>query len=333
MKVGILTAAYHDQALPEILPGLAEIGVEAIELGTGNYPGDDHCPLDEFLDNPTAQEALLTLIEQNGMTISALSQQGNPLHPRRAIAADAHTTWRKTVHLAEQLEVAVVNAFSGCPGDRDSSRHPNWVTCAWPLEYLELLEWQWSEKVVPYWASEALFAAKHGVRIGVEMHPGFVVYNPASLLRLRRAAGESLGANFDPSHLFWQGVDPVEAIALLAGEGAIFHVHAKDTELHTSTIRQKGVLDLEPLENTDARSWSFRTLGLGHDEETWREIIAALRAAGYDDVVSIEHEDERLETDDAVRRSVRLLKDVLSLLPSDAVPRPSEHSRPALVDR
>jgi sugar phosphate isomerase/epimerase len=332
MRVGILTAAYHDRTLPEILPDLADIGVEAIELGTGNYPGDDHCSLDELLDNRAAQEELLALVERNGMTISALSQQGNPLHPQHQIAAQAHSTWRKTVQLASQLQVSVVNAFSGCPGDSDSSQYPNWVTYAWPPEFLHMLEWQWNEKVVPYWRREARFAAQHGVRVAVEMHPGFVVYNPASLLRLRHAAGESLGANFDPSHLFWQGIDPPEAIALLAGDGAIFHVHAKDTELNKSMIKRNGVLDLQPLENVDSRSWSFRTLGLGHNEETWREIIAALRAAGYDYVVSIEHEDERLDTDDAIRKSVRLLKAV-SLQPSNGGPHmPEDESRPILID-
>lgn len=333
MRVGILTAAYGDRTLPEILPGLAEIGVEAIELGTGNYPGDDHCPLAELLDNRAAQDELLGLVERHGMTISALSQQGNPLHPRREIAAGAHETWLKTVQLADQLGVPVVNAFSGCPGDSDSSSHPNWVTCAWPREYLQVLEWQWNEKVAPYWMNETRFAARHGVKVAIEMHPGFVVYNPASLLRLRRAAGDGLGANFDPSHLFWQGIDPLEAIALLADEGAIFHVHAKDTELSQSTIRRKGVLDVEPLENAGSRSWWFRTLGLGHDEETWRQIIAALRTAGYDYVVSVEHEDELLDTDDAIRRSVRLLRAVLPPKAPDGTPRPSEgETRPSLVD-
>jgi sugar phosphate isomerase/epimerase len=312
LKVGLLTAPYGDRALAEVLVELAEIGVEAIELGTGNHPGDDHCPLDRLLDNRPAQEALLSLVEEHGMIISALSQHGNPLHPRREIAVAAHETWRKTVHLAAQLGVPVVNGFSGCPGDGDNATYPNWVTCAWPSEYLELLEWQWNERVVPYWQEEERFAATNGVKVAIEMHAGFVVYNPTGLIRLRHATGESLGANLDPSHLFWQAIDPVQAIALLAEEGAIFHVHAKDTRLSPETINRKGVLDLEPLANVERRSWSFCTLGLGHDKQAWGEIIGALRSAGYDYVVSIEHEDELLETEEAIRQSVRLLKGALS---------------------
>jgi sugar phosphate isomerase/epimerase len=318
VKVGLLTAPYGDRTLAEILPELAALGVESIELGTGNHPGDAHCPLDELLDNPRAQDRLLVLLEEHGMTISALSQHGNPLHPQRDLAAVAHDTWRKTVQLAAQLGIPIVNAFSGCPGDSDKARHPNWVTCAWPTEYLDLLEWQWREKVIPYWQGEERFAARHGVKVAIEMHAGFVVYNPTSLLRLRQATGDSLGANFDPSHLFWQAIDPLEAIAEIAHEGAIFHVHAKDTRINPAAIGRKGILDVEPLTNVERRSWSFCTLGLGHDEQTWSRIINALRSTGYDYVVSIEHEDERLETEEAIRHSVRLLKRVLAGEPAGA---------------
>jgi sugar phosphate isomerase/epimerase len=312
VRLGVLTAPFGARPLGEILPKLQAIGVRAVELGTGNHPGDDHCPLDKLLDNRSAQDELLSLVQEHGMSISALSQHGNPLHPRREVAAAAHETWRKTVELAAQLGVPVVNAFSGCPGDGDGSRYPNWVTCAWPPEYLELLEWQWREQVVPYWRREERFAAAHGTKLAIEMHAGFVVYNPESLLRLRHATGENLGANFDPSHLFWQGIDPIEAIESLAEEEAIFHVHAKDTKIDEANVRSKGILDLEPLAQVERRSWSFRSVGLGHGEEIWEAIIASLYAAGYDYVVSIEHEDALLETEDAITRSARLLDTIIS---------------------
>ncbi len=311
MKLGLFTAPYASRPLESFLPDIQALGVEAIEVGTGNYPGNDHCNPDRLLDNPPAQRALLDLVERHGMFISALSQQGNPLHPRREIAQGAHETWRKTVRLAEQLGVGVVNAFSGCPGDSPRATHPNWVTCAWPAEFIELLEWQWNEIVVPYWTDEAHIAAEHGVKVAIEMHPGFVVYNPTTLLELRHRVGEAVGVNFDPSHLFWQGIDPVEAIRVLADEGAIFHVHAKDTELNDSIIRVKGILDTEPLERVDRRSWSFRTLGLGHDEQTWQDIVTALVDAGYDYVLSVEHEDELIDTRQAIGRSIRLLRGVV----------------------
>jgi sugar phosphate isomerase/epimerase len=312
MKLGIFTVAFRDRPLAEVLPVLAARGIESVELGTGNYPGSEHCSPDELLDNPAAQAALLELVEANGMTISALSQQGNPLHPRRQVATAAHETWRKTVKLAAQLGVHVVNAFSGCPGDGGDSLYPNWVTCAWPPEFVELRRWQWQEKVLPYWCEEAKHAASEGIEVAIEMHPGFVVYNPGSLLELRTGAGDNVGANFDPSHLFWQGVDPIEAIDMLTAEGAIYHVHAKDTELREDMIRRKGVLDVEPLEDVSERAWSFRAIGLGHDVAIWREIVGALARGGYDHVVSIEHEDELLETNQAIDTSIKVLKPILA---------------------
>jgi sugar phosphate isomerase/epimerase len=311
VKVGVMTVAYYPRPLAKLLPELAELGVEAVELGTGNYPGDLHCPPDTLLGNKAAQADLLSLVARHGMTISALSQQGNPLHPRRELARHAHETWRKSVELAAQLGVPVVNAFSGCPGDSETSLHPNWVTYPWPPEYLDLLAWQWNEKVIPYWVDEARFAASRGIKVAIEMHPGFVVYNPTTLLKLRQAAGESIGANFDPSHLFWQGIDPIEAVEKLAAEEMIFHVHAKDTELRDAGIREKGVLDLDPLESFETRSWSFRTVGFGHDEELWRRLLGALVDGGYDYVVSVEHEDEGADTAGAIAASIRLLRELL----------------------
>jgi sugar phosphate isomerase/epimerase len=311
MKLGILTAPYAERPLADLLPELAGLGVEAVELGTGNYPGDAHARLDVLLDDRRAQKALLDLVDENGMIISALSQHGNPLHPRREVARAAHETWRKTVQLAELLGVGVVNAFSGCPGDSDRASYPNWVTCSWPTEYLEVRDWQWREKVEPYWRTESAFAAKHHVKIAIEMHAGFVVYNPTTLLELRDLAGEHIGANLDPSHLFWQGIDPIETVGLLASEGALFHVHAKDTEMAEAVVRTKGVLDLAPHEVPDLRSWAFRTVGLGHDLAFWQAFVDALAAADYDYVVSIEHEDERLDRELAIPGALALLREAL----------------------
>jgi sugar phosphate isomerase/epimerase len=311
VKLGVLTAPFDDLPLEEVLASLAGLGVEAVELGTGNYPGSAHCDLDDLLVDAGSRRRLRRLLDSHGLFISALSQHGNPLHPQAPIARGAHETWRKTVELASALNIPVVNAFSGCPGDSPGSLWPNWAVCSWPEDYLRVLEWQWLERVIPYWQTEEAFARQHGVKIGIEMHAGFVVYNPETLLRLRRATGSNLGANFDPSHLFWQGIDAVEAISILASEECIFHVHAKDTQLRDDVIRRKGVLDTEPHERVGERAWSFRTLGFGHDEKTWRDILSRLQLGGYDYVVSIEHEDELLATDDAIAKAIAFLDGVL----------------------
>jgi len=263
-----------------------------------------------------ASSAFRSAIESRGLAISALSCHGNPLHPRREVALASHETYVRTIELAARLGVDRVNVFSGCPGDSDTARYPNWVTCAWPDEYGELLAWQWTEKVIPYWREQASLAASHHIRLGFEMHPGFVVYNPRTLLRLRAACGENVGANLDPSHLFWQGIDVEAAIGELGREGAIFHTHAKDTALHSRNAAINGVLDTVSVDDVSARSWIFRTVGLGHGEHKWRGILAALQHAGYDDVLSIEHEDPLLSLDEGLRKGIEFLR---SILPVPAV--------------
>jgi sugar phosphate isomerase/epimerase len=311
VKLGVFTVLLHRLPLEQALDRLVGLGVEAVEIGTGNYPGSAHCDPDELLADEAKARAFLDAIESRGLVLSALSQHGNPLHPDVTLARGAHETWRKTVRLAERLGVGDVIAFSGCPGDHEGARYPNWVTCAWPDDFLRILDWQWEERVVPYWTDEAAFARDHGVRIAFEMHPGFVVYNPETLLRLRAAVGPEVGANFDPSHLFWQGIDPVEAIRVLGEAGALFHFHAKDTYIDPVNARVHGVLDTKPYSEIPRRSWTFRTVGYGHGEFVWRDIVSALRTVGYDGVLSIEHEDALASVDEGLAKAVAFLRPLL----------------------
>jgi sugar phosphate isomerase/epimerase len=307
MRLGVFTVLYSATPLEQVLDNLAGAGVTAVELGCGNYPGSAHCDPDVLLADEAKARGLLEAVESRGMIISALSCHGNPLHPDPQVAGESHEVWRKTARLASLLEVPVVNAFSGCPGDHDGARYPNWVTCTWPSDFTEVLEWQWSEKVIPYWQDEAAFAREMGVKVALEMHPGFVVYNNETLLRLRAAAGPEIGANFDPSHLFWQGIDPLEAIKQLAREDALFHVHAKDTYLDRANIALNGVLDTKDYSRILDRSWTFRTVGYGQGEKMWRDIISMLRTVGYDYALSIEHEDGLLSLDEGLTKAVEFL--------------------------
>lgn len=312
MKLGVFTVLFQDKPLEEALDIIQRYGLEAIELGTGNYPGNAHCDPDRLLGSEEARRAFREQIERHHLTISALSCQGNPLHPQPEVARKAHETWRKTVLLAEQLGVPCVNVFSGCPGDSDASVRPNWVTCAWPPDYQETLRWQWEEKLIPYWKEEAAFARQHGItKIAFEMHPGFLVYNPETLLRLRDGVGPEIGANFDPSHLVWQGIDPVGAIKVLGQAGALFHVHAKDVYVDPDNVRKNGVLDAKPYSDVLHRSWTFRSVGYGLSESDWKAIVSILRVVGYDYVLSIEHEDSLASVEEGFAKAVDVLKRAL----------------------
>jgi sugar phosphate isomerase/epimerase len=312
MKLGVFTVLFADLPLDAMLDRVAALGIEAVELGTGNYPGNAHCDPDELLGEAGKQKALLDAVAERGLVISALSCHGNPLHPDKAFAAESHETWRKTARLAVELGVDTVNCFSGCPGDGPDAKAPNWVTCAWPPEYLATLEWQWNDVAIPYWAEEARFARETGLaKIAFEAHPGFLVYNPETVLRMREAAGAEIGANFDPSHFLWQGIDPIAAVRELGRAGAIFHVHAKDVYLDRANISVNGVLDTKHYSRFGERSWSFRSVGYGQDEKFWRDFVSALRTVGYDGALSIEHEDGLASVDEGLGKAVELLQRVL----------------------
>jgi sugar phosphate isomerase/epimerase len=249
------------------------------------------------------------MIQDAGLVISALSCHGNPVHPDLTVAAGYDDVFRKTVRLAGQLGVSVVVTFSGCPGDHDAAKHPNWVTNPWPPEFLDVLEWQWEKKLIPYWKEATEFAEGHGVRVALEAHPGFTVYNVETALRLREAAGRNLGVNFDPSHFFWQGVDVPAAIRALGP--AIFHVHAKDVAVDPHNVAVNGIIDVKSYRRLAERSWLFRSVGWGHGEAEWKRVVTALRLAGYDGVLSIEHEDALASIDEGLKTAIDTLRRVV----------------------
>jgi sugar phosphate isomerase/epimerase len=307
VKLGVFTVVLGQLPLAEALDRVVALGLDAVEIGTGNYPGDAHLAPD-----------LKQQVESRGLEISALSCHGNPLHPDTAFATQSHETWQRTAQLAAELGVDTVVCFSGCPGDGPTAAQPNWVTCTWPPEYLEVLEWQWNERAIPYWTDEAAFARETGVRIALEPHPGFVVYNPETALRLRAACGPELGVNLDPSHFVWQGIDPLLAVRELGAAGAIFHVHAKDVYVDPHNTARNGVLDTKHYRNYSERSWSFRSVGYGQGEQFWRDFVSALRMAGYDGVLSIEHEDGLASIEEGLSKAVEVLRAaVLREAPSD----------------
>ena len=304
MRVGVFTALLAQMPLEGVIAKLKGLGVSTVELGTGNYPGDPHCKL-SLLDDKSARKDFKQMLDDNGISISALSCHGNPLHPNPAVAKTNQDVSKRTILLAEKLSVPVVIDFSGCPGDSDKAKYPNWVTCPWPPEYLDVLARQWDKKVAPYWTKRAKLAEDHGVKIAIEMHPGFVAYSPETMLRLRAIGGKSLGCNYDPSHMFWQSIDPIAAIRVLGD--AIFHVHAKDTQIYGRNLPKTGVLDTKLYTDEANRSWIFRTCGYGHGAEWWKEFISTLRMFGYDYVLSIEHEDTLLSPEEGLRKAIGFL--------------------------
>lgn len=316
MKLAAFTCWIGDRPLEEALDFLRSLGITSVEIGTGGYPGDAHCRPGELLADPAALARFQAAFASRGMEICAFSCMGNPLHPRPEIAGLHRRQFHDSVLLAARLGVSQVSTFSGCPGTPDDSRYPNWVTATFPSEFTDLLQWQWSERVIPYWREEAAYCAAHGVRVALEPHPGMVVYNTASALRLRHAVDERIGVTYDPSHMWWQQMDPLTVIRALGP--AIFHVHAKDTVLQVENTRRNGVIDLAPSEHLADRSWLFRTVGHGHDAQFWKALVAQLRLAGYQGAVSIEAEDPLLSRRESLTSAAALLHGAIAVEPIDA---------------
>jgi sugar phosphate isomerase/epimerase len=293
----------------EALDYITSVGVEAVEIGCGGYVGDAHCKPAELLGDDKATAAFKDAVKSRGLEISALSAHANPIHPDPAVAEPHDKAITNTILVAEKIGVDTVVTFSGCPGGGPGDKHPNWVTCPWPTDFSETVKWQWEEVMIPYWEKTAAFAKDHGVRIAIEMHPGFCVYSAETLLALREAVGDTIGANFDPSHLFWQGADPVRAIRALGD--AIFHFHAKDTKIDPINAGINGVLDTKSYRDEINRSWIFRTVGYGNAEGVWRDMVSNLRLVGYDGALSIEHEDSLMSGREGFEKAVAFLQDVL----------------------
>ena len=307
MQIGVFTALFQNLPFEEALDKAVAAGVTAVEIGAGGYPGEAHCPVDELLGSESSRKKYIEAITSRGLTLSALSVHNNPVHPNPEVAKKADEDIRKAVQLAQLLEVPVVNGFSGLPAGAPGDSMPNWVTCPWPPHFLEILDYQWNEMTIPYWQDTGTFVEEHGIKFGFEMHPGMLVYNVETMLKLRNAVGPMLGCNFDPSHLFWNGVDPVAAIRKLGD--AIVHVHGKDCYVDEINISVNGCNDNKPYGDILNRAWTFRSIGYGHGATVWKDIISALRLIGYDYVISIEHEDAIMSTDEGLAKGVAMLKE------------------------
>jgi sugar phosphate isomerase/epimerase len=305
MHIGLVTDSLADLTLDALLSTAAALGIRAVEFGCGNWSSVPHLPVAELLSSEAMRRTLLAKLADHGLAISALNCSGNPLHPGELGQRHREVT-SATIRLAALLGIERVVMMSGCPGGPGDA-NANWVTTAWPAEAARVLAWQWDEVVIPYWRALVREATDAGIaRLCLELHGQQNVYNVASFHRLRNAVGEVVGVNFDPSHLFWMGADPLVAVRALGD--AIYHVHAKDTRIDPRNAGPHGLIDVTPTARIGDRAWSYVTLGYGHDLLWWRQFCTELRLAGYDDVLSIEHEDLLLPPLDGVRLSVATLR-------------------------
>jgi sugar phosphate isomerase/epimerase len=301
LPIGVFNPPFRSLSLDEMLDKFSSLGVEAVEIGAGGYTGTPQCPVSDLLADPAKARAWKKKFDDRGMPIMTISCHANALHPDAATGAAFAQQFRQAVQLAGLLEIPTVVGFSGCPGGAPTDTTPTWVIYNWPPDHGHALAWQWKERVIPYWQETVKFAREHGVRrIALEMHPNFVVYNPRTLLRLREAVGEEIGAN----------CDAVEVIRYLGKQGAIYHAHMKDTAFFPENVDRFGVLNFASSPADKEGSEFFRAVGYGHGASLWKDVIAAYMEVGYNGMLSIENEDHLLSGEMGVTRSLAVLKNV-----------------------
>lgn len=313
MKIGFVSDSLGGLSFDQVLDNAARIGVSGVEVNTGGWSTAPHFDLAATKASAESRKAFRGAFEARGLEVISLNANGNPTHPTEPKQGEC---LKDTIRVAGEMGIKTVCTMSGLPAGRKGDLMPNWVVSSWPPETRRILDYQWNEVLIPFWTEVAALARDCGVeRIALELHGNQCVYNVPTLMKLRQAIGPVIGANLDPSHLFWMGADPLVAAEALAG--AVYHVHAKDTMLNARVQATTSLLENGGLTDVPARSWSYITLGFGHGEEWWRSFCYRLKMGGYDGWLSIEHEDVLLNSLEGLEKSVALLQGVIPVAPSD----------------
>jgi sugar phosphate isomerase/epimerase len=321
MKLGVYTAILHDRPLAEALDVIASLGLTGAEVNAGGFLPAPHLPVDDLLDGSLSIVDYLAVFERAGVALTGLNVNGNVLHPDPVVSGPDARELRQAIEVAGLLGVTRVVAMSGLPAAEPTGTVPAWNVVPWDSAYLDSLAYQW-DLAVEFWRDIDALAVRHGVKVCLEMHPHNLVFNPATLRRLvERTGARAIGAELDPSHLFWQGIDPVAAVEDL-GE-LVFHAAAKDTRIN-DRARVNGVLDDRFTRVTDAAvslggrytlnawperaSWDFVAVGRGHGHDWWVSFLLALHKVDPEMAVNIEHEDLELGTLEGLQVAAEALK-------------------------
>jgi sugar phosphate isomerase/epimerase len=317
MRVGLYTDALPALDRRGVLAWCADRGIEDVEMGVGAWGPEPrrHLDLQALLAERSERDRLQSDLAEFGLRLACVNAAGNVLHPDPAARADAQARLTGALELAAALGVDRVVTMSGCPGAPGGSPIGIWAVWSSVADDEGLYAWQLEHEVAPFWREQSRRAAEIApdVRICLELHAGLAAYNPASFQQLAEVTGRNVGVNLDPSHFWWQGIDPLAVVEALGDR--IGFAHAKDTTVYPERVRLNGVNDHRFPPDPAVNSWHFSAVGEGHDDATWTALLAAIRAAGHDGTVSIEHEDPRYDGAEGVERSLAGLRRALAALP------------------
>ena len=312
MELALCTDVLGNLSYPDMLDKVKSYGINAVEMCAGGWSPCPHVNTAELLADDNKLAAFKAELDKRGMKIAALNCSGNPLCPGEL--GEKHTkTAYATVELAGKLGVKKIVMMSGLPAASAEDKTPNWITStiSWPDYMPAVVDYQWNQVAIPWWKEFVKHAKKHGVeKIALEEFPSQLVYNPETLLKLRNAVDDMIGINLDPSHLIAMGADPIAAIRVL--DGAIYHVHGKDTRIERGLADVNGLLESKPVTETKNRTWNYVAVGCGQDLKWWKEFFSVLSMYGYNDYVSLEMEDLTMSVEAGLRTSIDALNATLS---------------------
>ena len=315
MEIALMAASMLERSWEQMLDTAKRNGISLVEACSGGHIPKVHYDPVQLASDQSKLDDFKRSLEEREMKICSFGCHGNPLHPNEAIAEGANQDMIATCKIAKEMDVHHISLLAGTPGGGPDDKIPNWIINSAFVMWKDAYQWQWDKKIIPYWKQAVKIAEEYDVKLCLEPHTGDAVYNTQTFLRLREEVGSTIGMNLDPSHLWWQGIDPIIFIQTV-GE-AIYTCHVKDVSLDPRLVARDGLASSAYYDEWDKRSWSYRTIGYGHDEFFWSSFIIALRRIGYDGPLSIECEEPYLTIEDSLEKSVQLLKNVL---PKDPMP-------------
>jgi sugar phosphate isomerase/epimerase len=306
VKLGVISQNLMQFKFEEGLRHARDLGFQAVEVGACGLWGRNFCDVEKLLADKGEIDRWLEAFARHDLEISALGGHGAPLLPDKTVAEEYSREFRQTCKLMELAGIKRLTLLAGLPEGAEGDTAPNWVTFAeWPF-LRDTLKWQWEKRLIPYWREHGKIAHDHGVTLCFEMHGGDLIHNPVALKRLHEELGPVVGCNFDISHMWYQGIDPIEALRYLGP--LVQHVHAKDVLIHQHNVRLRGMMATIPNEQLTERPWTYTLSGWGHDEVAWREFVTTLHLLGYDHVLSVEMESEYFDVEEGLAKSVAFLK-------------------------
>ena len=261
MDIGLLTSPFRKESLEDIIIWASGHGFEALEVNAA--PGGHIDPCQVEADKGDAVKQLLDV--HKGVRISSLACYSNVLDPDPGKRAQTLERLKACVRAAKLLGVDVVCTLAGMPLPGKTKMQT--IEQDGPAVFKEVCE----------------YAGERGIKIALENWFQTNIQHLGHWRRLFEVVPlDNFGLNFDPSHLYWQGIDHIAAVHEFGPR--IFHTHAKDCEIRRALRAVIGVLEFG--------WWRYVIPGFG--EIHWGQYIGALRDAKYDGVLSIEHEDRAM---------------------------------------